>query len=122
MRAREESRTTLEGDRAEARRKRAPDPVNDVDQQLKQARVVGMKAQAEQIAINTIQTKIKLLWENADVYIAIHGQQGYNEMLAGLVNRMARMGDDGAMNTPMSVAFSALQQSAEDQMGVDDED
>jgi hypothetical protein len=35
--AREESRRTLEGERAEARSKCAPDPFNDVEQQLKKA-------------------------------------------------------------------------------------
>ena len=67
--AREESHRTLEGEREEARSKRPPDPFTEVEQQLKQARVVGMKAQVAQIAIQSIQAKIQTLWENADVYI-----------------------------------------------------
>ena len=51
-----------------------------------------------------------MLRENADVYISINGQQGYNKMLAGLVNRMAQMGeeDERAINMPVLVAFSLL--------------
>jgi len=42
---------------------------------MKKARVVGMQAQAEKIAVETIQTKLKLLNENADVYKAMHGKE-----------------------------------------------
>jgi hypothetical protein len=56
--AREDARTTLEAERVlEAQNKRSADHFMDVDHQLKQARVVGMKAQAAQIALQTIQTK-----------------------------------------------------------------
>ena len=69
-----------------------------------------MKAQAAQIAIQSIQTKIQMLRENADVYIQVNGQQGYNEMLASLVSRMTRMGEEDAreMTTPVSVGYSLL--------------
>ena len=112
--AREESRRTLAGgEREEARSKRPPDPFMDVEHQLKQARVVGMKAQAAQIALQSIQTKIQMLRENAEVYIQTHGQHGYNEMIAGLLTRMARMGEDDVreMNTPVSVGYTTSLQS-----------
>jgi hypothetical protein len=47
----------------------------DVEHQLKKARVVGMQAQAEKISIETIQTKLKLLRENADIYKSMHGEE-----------------------------------------------
>ena len=110
--AREDSRRVLEGERAEAKSKRSGDPFTEVERQLKQARVVGMKAQAAQIAIQSIQTKIQMLRENADVYILIHGQQGYNEMVASLLSRMARIGEEDSrevsMSTPVSVGYSQL--------------
>jgi hypothetical protein len=37
---------------------------------------------------NTIQTKVQLLRENADVYKSIYGDDCYNEMLVGLINQM----------------------------------
>ena len=122
--AREDTRRTLEGERVEARSKRSPDPFMEVEHQLKQARVVGMKAQAAQIAIQSIQTITQMLRENADVYIQINGQQGYNEMLAGLVSRMARMGEKDAreINTPVSVGYSLLSEQLAGEDIENDED
>ncbi len=118
--AREDSRRVLEGERAEAKSKPSPDPFREIEHQLKQARVVGMKAQAAQIAIQSIQTKIQMLRENADVYILIHGQQGYNGMVASLLSRMARMGEEDSreirISTPVSVGYSQISErlAAED--------
>jgi hypothetical protein len=112
--AREDSRRTLEGEREVATSKRPSEQVTDVERQLKQARVVGMKAQAAQIAIQTIQAKIQTLRENSDVFIEINGQRAYNEMLAGLVSRMTRMGDEEVreMTTPVSVGISLLSEQS----------
>ena len=114
--AREESRRTLEGEREVATSKRPSEQVTDVERQLKQARVVGMKAQAAQIAIQTIQAKIQTLRENSDVFIEINGQRAYNEMLAGLVSRMTRMGDEEVreMTTLVSVGYSLLSNQSSD--------
>ena len=110
--AREDARTTLVAERVlEARRNRSPDRKMDVEHQLKQARVVGMKARAAQIALQTMQTKIQMLRENAEVFIQTHGQQGYNELISRLLTKMATMGDDdvgGTPNTPVSVGLADL--------------
>jgi hypothetical protein len=124
--AREDSRRTLEGEREQARSKRPPDAFAEVEHQLKQARVVGMKAQAAQIAIQSIQAKIQTLRENADVFIEMNGQQAYNKMLAGLVTRMTRMGEEDVreMNTPVhetNTPVSALEQLADDSIEGNDE-
>jgi hypothetical protein len=121
--AREESRRTLEGEMEEAMSKRPPDRFTEVEQQLKQARVVGMKAQAAQIATQTIQAKIHTLRENSDVYIEMNGQQAYNEMPAGLVSRMTRMGDKEVhkMTTPVSVGYSFLSDQSSDH-AIEDKD
>ena len=115
--AREDARSTLELEWIDARSKRSHDPFTEVEHQLKQARVVGMKAQAAQIALQTIQTKIQMLRENAEVYIQTHGQHGYNEMIAGLLTRMARMGENDVREvgtTPISVGFSLPSEQLED--------
>lgn len=106
--AREESRRTVEVERADARSLRAVN--DDVDHQLKKARVVGMQAQAEKLAIDTIQTKIQLLRENADVYRSIHGEQKYNEMIVALINKMTQRGD-GEENSNSDVLYTPSQQS-----------
>jgi hypothetical protein len=50
--------------------------------------------------------------ENADVYILIHGQQGYNKMVASSPSRMARMGEEDSreirISTPVSVGYSQI--------------
>ena len=56
--AREDSRRTLEGERKEAKSKRAPEQLLEIEHSLKRARVVGMNAQAAQIAMQTIQTQM----------------------------------------------------------------
>jgi hypothetical protein len=66
----------------------------DVEHQLKKARVMGMKAQAEKISIETIQMKIKLLRENADVYKLMHDEEVYNKMLVDLINKMTGLTTD----------------------------
>jgi hypothetical protein len=115
--AREDSRRTLEREREVATRKRPSEQFTEVEQQLKQARVVGMKAQAAQIAIQTIQAKIHTLQENSDVYIEMNSQRAYNEMLAGLVSQMTRMGDEEVreMTTLVFVGYSLLLDQSSEQ-------
>jgi hypothetical protein len=114
--AREDSRRTLEGERADARSQWAIDQFGDVDHQLKKVRVVGMKAQAEKIAIDTIQTKIQLLRENANVYRSVHGEQCYNKMLVALINKMTGTGEESTSATPMLAVYTQSQQSGEDEI------
>ena len=112
--AREESRRTVEGERSDARSQLAMNQFGDVDHQLKKARVVGMQAQAEKIAIDTIQTKIQLLHENSDVYRSIHGEQQYNKMIVVLINKMTRTGgeENATYETwPNSDVYTTPQQS-----------
>ena len=79
----------------------------DVEHQLKKARVVGMQAQAEKISIETIQTKLKLLRENADIYKSMHGEEVYNRMVVDLINKMTGSTGNGTGETPVSTV-SAL--------------
>ncbi len=74
--------------------------------ELKKARVVGMQAQAKKITIDTIQMKVQLLWENADVHKSIHGDDCYNQMLVGLINQMMTGLANNEMVTPMSTVYS----------------
>jgi hypothetical protein len=74
----------------------------------------------------SIQAKIQTLRENADVFIEMNGQQAYNKMLAGLVTRMTRMGEEDVreMNTPVhetNTPVSALEQLADDSIEGNDE-
>ena len=110
--AREERRSSIQGEREHARGQRTIDKIGDVDHQLKKATVVGMQAQAEKIAIDTIQTKIQLLRENADVYRSVHGEQRYNEMLVALINKMTGTGGEESTlsETPISSVYDTPSQ------------
>ena len=73
-----------------------------------------MQAQAEKIAIDTIQTKTQLLRENMDVYRSIHGEQQYNEMIVALINKMTRTGGEENATyemRPNSDVYTPSQQS-----------
>jgi hypothetical protein len=97
----------------------------DVEHQLKKARVVGMQAQAEKISIETIQTTLKLLRENADVYKSMHGEGLYNKMVLDLINKMAGSTSNGIGETPVSAMSAQSSQRNEDLMdddGVAEED
>ena len=110
--AREERRSSIQCEREHARSQWTINKFGDVDHQLKKARVVGMQAQAEKIAINTIQTKIQLLHENADVYRSVHGEQRYNKMLVALINKMTGTGGEESTlsKTPISSVYDTSSQ------------
>ena len=86
----------------------------DVEHQLKKARVVGMQAQAEKISIETIQTTLKLLRENADVYKSMHGEELYNKMVVDLINKMTGSTSNGIGETPVSAVLAQSSQRDED--------
>ena len=86
----------------------------DVEHTMKKARVVGMQAQAEKIAIETIQTKLKLLRENAEVYKAMHGDEMYNKMVVDLLNKMMGSSNNGSGETPLSALSVRSSQPSED--------
>jgi hypothetical protein len=65
-----------------------------------------MQAHAEKILVDTIQIQIKSLRENADVYKSIHGEQGYNELLVSLINKITCT-NQSAGTTPSSAAVSS---------------
>ena len=74
----------------------------DVEHTMKKARVVGMQAQAEKIAVEIIQMKLKLLRENAEVYKAMHGEEMYNKMVVDLLNKMMGSSNNGSGEMPLS--------------------
>ena len=84
-----------------------------------------MQAQAEKISIETIQTKLKLLRENADVYKSMHGEELYNKMVVDLINKMTGSTSNGIGETPVSAVSAQSSQRDEDLVddnGVGEED
>jgi hypothetical protein len=66
-----------------------------------------MQAHTEKILVDTIQTQIKNLRENADVYKSVHGEQGYNQLLVSLINKITGL-NQNAGTMPSSAAVSSL--------------
>ena len=115
--ARVNSRAVLAKEREESKAERfvgGDEQYGDVKHQLKKARVVGMQAQAEKISIETIQTKLKLLRENADVYKLMHGEELYNKMVVDLINKMTGSTSNGIGETPVSAVSAQSSQRDED--------
>ena len=79
---------TIGEERATAKAQRPVKKYGDVDHQHKNARVVGIQVHVEKIGVDTIQTQIRNLQEDTDVYKSIHGEQGYNDLLVRLINKM----------------------------------
>ena len=120
--ARANSRVALAKEREESRAERivGGKRYGDVEHQLKKARVVGMQAQAEKISIETIQTKLKLLRENADVYKVMHGKELYNKMVVDLLNKMTGNNSNSIGETPISAVYTLSAQRDEDPEDDDD--
>jgi hypothetical protein len=121
--SRANSRAVLGKEREQAKADRivGGERYGDVEHQLKKARVVGMQAQAEKIAIETIQTKLMLLRENAEVYKSMHGVEEYNKMVVDLLNKMSGLSSGGNRDTPVS-AVSALGTQPDDDLEDEDDD
>ncbi len=60
----------------------------DVDHQIKKARVDGMRSQVTQNQIDAIVQQIKVMWENEEILVGIHGKEAYDGMIAALVLKM----------------------------------
>jgi hypothetical protein len=120
--ARANSRAVLVKEREESKAERivGGERYGDVEHQLKKARVVGMQAQAEKISIETIQTKLKLLRENANVYKSMHGEELYNKMVVDLINKMTGSTSNGIGETPVSAVSAQSSQRDEDFEDEDD--
>jgi hypothetical protein len=114
--ARTNSRAVLAKERKESKAERiiGGERYGDVEHQLKKVRVVGMQAQAEKISIETIQTKLELLRENADVYKSMHGEGSYNKMVVDLINKRTGSTSNGIGETPVSMVLAQSSQHDED--------
>ena len=60
----------------------------DVDHQIKKARVDGMRSQVTKNQIDAIVQQIKVMRENEEILVGIHGKEEYDGMIAALVLKM----------------------------------
>ena len=60
----------------------------DVDHQIKKARVDGMRSQVTKNQIDAIVQQIKVMRENEEILVGIHGKDAYDGMIVALVLKM----------------------------------
>ena len=60
----------------------------DVDHQIKKARVDGMRSQVAKNQIDAIVQQIKVMRENEEILVGVHGKEEYDGMIAALVVKM----------------------------------
>jgi hypothetical protein len=61
----------------------------DVDHQIKKARVDGMRSQVAKNQIDAIVQQIKVMRENEEILVGVHGKNEYDRMIAALVIKMS---------------------------------
>ena len=64
-----------------------------------------MQAHAEKIIVDTINTQIKNLKENADVYKSVHGESVYNNLLVSLISKITGGGSTTNSRGTLSSVF-----------------
>ena len=62
--------------------------LGDVDHQIKKARVDGMRSQVTKNQIDAIVQQIKVMRENEEILVGVHGKEEYDGMIAALVLKM----------------------------------
>ena len=62
--------------------------LGDVDHQIKRARVDGMRSQVAKNQIDAIVQQIKVMRENEEILVNVHGKKEYDRMIAALVIKM----------------------------------
>ena len=110
--ARKEKTKAIGLERSVAKSERPVEKYGDVDHQV---RLSGMQAHAEKIIVHTFSTQIKNLKEHADVYKSVHGETGYNNLLASLISKMTGGTTNNSGGTPSSVlAYTNGEQMLDD--------
>jgi hypothetical protein len=69
--------------------KKGVEKLGDVDHQIKKARVDGMRSQVAKNQIDAIVQQIKVMRENEEILVGVHGKKEYDRMtIAALVIKM----------------------------------
>ena len=63
----------------------------DVEHQIKKARVDGMRSLIDKNKVDALVAQINMLKQTEDVYVAMMGQEKYNEKVVHLMNQMPGM-------------------------------
>ena len=92
--ARKKKAEMISDERAAAKAARPVEKYGDVDHEMKKVRVDGMRSQVEKNIVEAIVSQINVMRDNAEIYIAMFGEEKYREKVGQLMNKLPGLGDD----------------------------
>ena len=92
--ARKKKAQMLSDERAAAKAGRPVEKYGDVDHELKKVRVDGMRSQVDKNIVEAIVSQINVMRDNAEIYIAMFGEEKYREKVGQLMNKLPGLGDN----------------------------
>jgi hypothetical protein len=95
--------------------------LGDVDHQIKRARVDGMRSQVAKNQIDAIVQQIKVMRENEEILVGVHGKKEYDRMIAALVIKMPGVEQVVSRKQPPLVDLMQTPTSGDDDDDDDDE-
>ena len=91
-----------------------PPPSDEIDHQMKSARMAGIHSQVEKNKINSIGLQIAMLRSNEEVHVSVYGQEAYGRKFVGLLDKLPGLGtettpleselDSVGMSTPLGMS------------------
>ena len=95
--------------------------LGDVDHQIKKARVDGMRSQVAKNQIDAIVQQIKVMRENEEILVGVHGKNEYDRMIAALVIKMPGVEQVVSRKQPPLVDLMQTPTSGDDDNDENDE-
>lgn len=92
--ARKKKAQMISDERASAKAARPVEKYGDVDHEMKKVRVDGMRSQVEKNIVEAIVSQINVMRDNAEIYIAMFGEEKYREKVGQLMNKLPGLGDN----------------------------
>ena len=83
----------ISDERAAAKAARPVEKYGDVDHEMKKVRVDGMRYQVEKNIVEAIVSQINVMRDNAEIYIAMFGEEKYREKITQLMNKLPGLGE-----------------------------
>ena len=83
----------LGDERAAAKAGRPVEKYGDVDHEMKKVRVDGMHSQVDKNVVEAIVLQINVMRDNAEIFIAMFGEEKYREKIGQLMNKLPGLSD-----------------------------
>ena len=83
----------LSDERAAAKAARPIEKYGDIDHEMKKVQVDGMRLQVDKYIVEAIVSQINVMRDNAEIYIAMFGEEKYREKIGQLMNKLPGLSD-----------------------------